>query len=387
MIQPKPFLHKLRLKQENKGNEQRIFSTLKILENGTPLPLPVEYKDIDATMLEWVENELKISFEGEKLPTFKLFANQRINEYSQTWSHLDDKGNVLMNFKTITRDNNPQKGDNQGNYFNIPGNRNYPMFIVPVLQNNQLIAYDMYSMKQPFCVNIEYTINIVTNKYELINEMNLLVNDKFKSINTYIFPNNHPMPLSLESVSDESEYSLDDRKYYSQTYKIILKAYIIKEEDFTITHLPSRIIVKTLGEKIKTKKKNKDIITVEENDYFNDDCGLRDEGEPLYYRLVTININIDLCHKETVFTMDGNVVIKKIETDNIHDFELYLNNEKQNLENDIQIYHEDEVKIIIEKKKMYEDSKLIITGFDPNIILNDPESALDEIDKEKKLNY
>jgi hypothetical protein len=387
MIQPKPFLHKLRLKQENKGNEQRIFSTLKILENGTPLPLPVEYKDIDATMLEWVENELKISFEGEKLPTFKLFANQRINEYSQTWSHLDDKGNVLMNFKTITRDNNPQKGNNQGNYFNIPGNRNYPMFIVPVLQNNQLIAYDMYSMKQPFCVNIEYTINIVTNKYELINEMNLLVNDKFKSINTYIFPNNHPMPLSLESVSDESEYSLDDRKYYSQTYKIILKAYIIKEEDFTITHLPSRIIVKTLGEKIKTKEKNKDIITVEENDYFNDDCGLRDEGEPLYYRLVTININIDLCHKETVFTMDGNVVIKKIETDNIYDFELYLNNEKQNLENDIQIYHEDEVKIIIEKKKMYEDSKLIITGFDPNIILNDPESALDEIDKEKKLNY
>ena len=232
MIQPKPFLHNLKLRQENQGNEQRIFSSLKILENGTPLPLSVEYKDIDAAMLKWVEDDLNIVFEGEKIPTFKLFANQRINEYCQTWSHLDDKGNVLMNFKTITRDNNPQKGENQGSYYNIPGNRDYPMFMVPVLQENQLIAYDMYSMKQPFCVNMEYVINIVTNKYELINEMNLLVNDKFKSINCYIFPNNHPMPLTLETVSDESEYSLDDRKYYSQTFRLKLKAYIIKEEDF-----------------------------------------------------------------------------------------------------------------------------------------------------------
>ena len=56
----------------SKYNEQRIFSSLKILENGTPLPLSVEYKDIDAAMLKWVEDDLNIVFEGEKIPTFKL---------------------------------------------------------------------------------------------------------------------------------------------------------------------------------------------------------------------------------------------------------------------------------------------------------------------------
>ncbi len=383
-MQPKPFLHNLKLRQEQQGVDQRINSSLKILENGTPFPLPVEYKDIDAAMLKWVEEELNVVFEGKKLPTFKLFANQRINEYSQTWSHLDDKGNVLMNFKTITRDNNPQKGDNQGNFYNIPGDRDYPMFMVPVLQENQLIAYDMYSMKQPFCINMEYVINIVTNKYELINEMNLLVNDKFKSINTYIFPNNHPMPLTLENISDESEYSLDDRKYYSQTFRLKLKAYIIKEEDFKITHLPSRITIKTLGDKVKDKK---DKITVEENEYFEDICDIRDEQEPYYYRLVTINVEIHYCNQSTNFIMDGDVIIKKVETNNIYDFSLKINGELQDLEDIVYIYDGDEIDLEIKKKDFTKESLFTLIGFDPNVILNDPESSLDEIDKEKILNY
>ena len=63
----------------------------------------------------------------------KLFSNQRINEYAQTWSHLDETGNLILNFKTVTRDNDP-KSENQGQWYNCPGDRDYPMFIVPTLQ-------------------------------------------------------------------------------------------------------------------------------------------------------------------------------------------------------------------------------------------------------------
>ena len=376
MIQPKPFLDKLNLRSEKEGKERRYDMSLKILEKGTPLPLPVEYKDIDACMQKWVEDELNIVYDGVKLPTFKLFANQRINEYAQTWKHLDENGNVLLNFKTITRENNPQKGENQGTYANIPGDRDYPMFLVPTLQENQQIAYDMYSMKQPFCVNLEYSISIVTNKYELLNIMNLAVHDRFKSINSYIYPNNHPMPLTLESVTDDSEYALDDRKYYSQTFKLKLKAYIIQEKDFKVTKLPSRIAIKSIGDKKKHYNKN---VIYDDNGYW-DECPSNNEQPRYYYKKIVLTVNFK---RNETFEMifDNDFILRNVETYNIYDFLIFLNDEKQDLTNEVKIYKEDKFLIKISKDNILNDSKIVIIGFDPNVVYDaefNPESALDE---------
>ena len=147
MIQPKPFLDKFKLRNKAKGVERRRNMSKIILEHAPNFPLSVEYKDIDEAFQKWVENDLDVEYDGKKIPTFKLFSNQRINEYAQSWKHLDEVGNLLMNFKTITRENNPKHGENQGGYYNIPGDRDYPMFMVPVLQENGQEAYDMYSMK------------------------------------------------------------------------------------------------------------------------------------------------------------------------------------------------------------------------------------------------
>lgn len=377
MIQPKPFLDKLHLRSKKEGNAQRLNMSLKILEKGTPLPLPVEYKDIDAAMQEWVDKELNIVYDGEKLPTFKLFANQRLNEYSETWQHVDKNGNLLMNFKTITRENNPQKGENQGTYANIPGDRDYPMFLVPTLEDNQQIAYDMYSMKQPFCVNMDYTINLITNKYELLNQMNQIIHDKFKSITVYIFPNNHPMPLTLESVNDESEYNLDDRKYYSQTYKLKLKAYIIQEKDFTVTKLPSRIAIKTIGE--KKKRKYKDEVIYEMGEIWDDSC--YSEEEPRYaYKKIILTINFSLCEEQKTI-LKNEFILRNIETHNVYDFIVLINGEKQNLENEIKVEKGDELMVKISKTDILSKSQIIMVGFDPTIKYDtyyDPESSLDE---------
>lgn len=376
MIQPKPFLDKLHLRSKKEGNAQRIDMSLKILDKGTPLPLPVEYKDIDSAMQEWVDKELNIVYDGEKLPTFKLFANQRINEYSQTWQHLDNNGNLLLNFKTITRENNPQKGDNQGQSANIPGDRYYPMFLVPTLEDNQQIAYDMYSMKQPFCVNMEYTITLITNKYELLNQMNQMVNDKFKSINVYIFPNNHPMPLTLDSINDESEYSLDDRKYYSQSYKLKLKAYIIQEKDFQITKVPSRLAIKTMGDKSKRTNKN---ISYDRTGLWNDSCYTQEESRYTYQKII-LTIDFGYCNEQKTI-LENDFTLRNIETFNVYDFVLFINGEKQNLENELMFEKDDELVIKISKNNSSKTSQIIIHGFDPTIVYDsyyDPESSLDE---------
>ena len=111
---PKSSLDKFKLRHKAYGLERRRNMSKMILEKGTPFPKGVELKDIDQTFKEWVENSLDVSYNGKKLPTFRLFSSQRLNEYAQTWQHLDETGNLLLNFKTINRENNPKQGQNQG---------------------------------------------------------------------------------------------------------------------------------------------------------------------------------------------------------------------------------------------------------------------------------
>lgn len=244
LIQPKPYLNRMRLRNHAIGNERRRNMSKIILENGTPFPKPVTYSDIDATFFEWVENKLDIVYNGKKLPTYKLFSNQKISEYSQTWSNLDDTGNIIMNFKTVTRENNPQHGESQGGNYNVPGHRDYPMFYVPVLQENGEEAYDLYSMKQPLSVNFLYTVSVICNKYDILNEFNETMHYEFSGLECYLSPNGHHMPMVIENITDESEYSIDDRKYYSQSYQIKLMGYVIREEDFKVTKVPSRFTIR-----------------------------------------------------------------------------------------------------------------------------------------------
>lgn len=247
LIQPKPFLNKIKLRNKSIGTERRRNLSKIILEKGTPFPTPITYEDIDSAFIEWVKDGLEISCDGKRLPTYKLFSNQRISEYTQTWSQKDDSGNIVMNFKTITRENNPKKGSENGNLFNIPGDRFYNMFCVPTLQENGTEAYDLYQMRQPFNVDFIFTLSIVTNKYELLNRFNEKVLNEFKSLQKYISINGHNMPMTLLDISDESDYSIDDRKYYSQSYKISLRAYIIREEDFRVISVPSRVKINVGG--------------------------------------------------------------------------------------------------------------------------------------------
>lgn len=112
-------------------------------------------------------------------------------------------------------------------------------------------------MKQPYAVDLIYNINLIANKYELINKFNALVNEAFKARQCYIRPNGHFIPMILDEISDESEYSIEDRKFFSQTFTIKVMAYIIHEKDFQVESYPKRIMVVYDGD---AKKKNQMLI-------------------------------------------------------------------------------------------------------------------------------
>ena len=114
----------LQLTDVIEGNERREEMLSNITKNATLLPETITYKDIDEAFKSWVENELAItSNNGKEFPTMILYSNQRFSEYTQSWKYTDSNNNLLLNFKTITRENNPQYGKIQNGYWNIPGDR------------------------------------------------------------------------------------------------------------------------------------------------------------------------------------------------------------------------------------------------------------------------
>lgn len=412
---PKKYIDHLQYRKHAVGKERRLNMSKAILEHGTPLPRPIEYSDIDIAFFNWVDKVFPLVNDGELLPTYKLFSTQRLSEYAQTWQNLDSKGNLVLNFKSVTRENNPQKGESQGGYFNIPGHKDFAMFYVPVLQDNGVEAYDKYTIKQPFAVNFMYKVSIFTNKYELLNKMNESMQYEFSALNCYIAPNEHPMPMTLESVSDESEYTIDDYKYYAQTYDIKVKGYIIRREDMKVERIASRLIMQNQAEEGKRQPSAKGKVEFikwnRENTVTPAACDIPPYGEPAdpnakvkvkiepwnpcgieeesdyYNKIVKIFMHFDECTSSITFTIDKEIVLDSVETDNVYDFRLLVNGEVMNLENEVKLYDGDSVEVKITRDDMYRSSDMTLIGYDPNVVIDKtylPESSLDENDVDEE---
>ena len=75
-------------------------------------------------------------------------------------------------------------------------------------------------MKQPTSVDLIYKVSIMTNRYISINNFNETIHTIFNSKQTYISPNGHYMSMTLENISDESEYNIQDRQFFSQSFNV-----------------------------------------------------------------------------------------------------------------------------------------------------------------------
>jgi hypothetical protein len=62
------------------------------------------------------------------------------------------------------------------------------------------------------------------------------------------------MPMTLDGIQDESNYQIDDRQFYGQSYNIKVMAYIITEEDYRVEQIPLKKKMFN-GPIVKTKTK------------------------------------------------------------------------------------------------------------------------------------
>lgn len=367
--QPKKYIQTVKLKDMEYGYPRRKSYGKTILNKETVFPKPLEYEDIDNEFFKFVSDELKMSINGKNIPSFTLYSNQRFSEYSQSWSHLDDDGNLLMNFKTVNRENNPKPGENQGGLWNIPGDQRYTLLIRDVLEDNGEESYEIYSMSQPYCVDLTYRISIITDIYENINYFNELINSKFKSRQCYIRPNGHFIPMVLEEINDNTEYTVSERKFYNQTVIIKAMAYIIKEEDFKVEKKPKRIKLFMQGD----TKRPKPEINIDE--YFKDKVG---------YKSIELTIDLKEYHNKVEFVIDTDFVIEKTELYNLRNIRLSVNDMPYYIDKGFKVKENDSIKIIVNHIDPSINSQIKFIGYNPNkTFINGeiPIDVKDEVDK------
>lgn len=304
--------------------ERREEISREIIRHGDFLPETLTYEDIDSSFKEWVENNIDMIQDGNKLPTMVLFSNQRFSEYMQSWKYTDENNNIRLNFKTVTRENNPSHGTILGETYNIPGDRFYTLKTIQAIDDSGKRYRIDYKMKQPTPVDLSYKVSIMTNKYTCLNEFNEIVHGLFKARQSYISPNGHYMSITLDSISDESEYNIEDRQFFSQSFIAKVKGYIIKEDDLRIEENPMASMIYFEGDEGKRKKPS---IELYEYDIFFD------EKEMVYKKPMEIDINLSKCFPikgKIKFTIDEDFILKEVvfkEPNNIvlNEIKLFIN--------------------------------------------------------------
>ena len=273
----------------------------------------------------------------------------------QSWANVDDKKNLILNFKTITRENNPKAGTIVGQTRNIPGDRTYLMRRIESRDRAGRKYYTDYRVKQPFSIDLIYTVTLVTNKYEMLNDFNIMINDKFKAIDCYIRPNGHFMAMKLNDISDKSEYSIDNRQFYAQSYNITVMAYIMPEDSFSVVERPEMRFIGFEGD-----MQGRSYAEVEDLP-----CNYEEES-PYAYVPMSITIHLEACDTKYEFTMDGDFNAESVEYKNVRSFKVSINDVDKLVDSDFRLTAGDVVKVkSVHRFNYLQPSEIIIKGFDP----------------------
>lgn len=334
----------LNMTKRKTGDAQRLAIQDKELQ-GAPIVLnPVEYEDIDKSFCEFFKEGLNMVDEnGNKFETYTFFSNQRFSEFLQTWNHDDEDGNLLMNFFTITRDNNPNWGTMHGGRYNIPGNNRFTVLMRDIVDDNGVDCYEITSMSQPIQVDIAYRFSLITAKFKYLNEFNTKINYLFASKQCYLCVNGHYMPMLLENINDSSDYTIDGRKFYIQSIDVKLLAYIIPRDDIKVNLLPKRRIIKTnLDEYEKTH-----VLM----DY-------DDEDENKFQLVIKFSPKIT----KVTFTLDDDMYLTFSDKENANKAQMKVNGDDVDIESKLKIKAGDEIFIKITQPNSLKLSKIKFNG-------------------------
>ncbi len=234
-----------------------------ISEDGTFLPKSVLHADLDLGLLDFVKDRLVFSIDGKAISFVdQILTLQRWGEFTETWSFTDKDLNPEIPFLVAVRDPAVQYGSNPALTYTIPDRRTFHYAKVPTW-DGQRKGVDIYKIPQPVPVDIIYDLKIVCNRMRELNRFNKIMMQTFTSRQAYTFVKGHYIPIILNSLSDESQISDNEkRKFYTQNYQLQLQGFLIDEEEFEVTPAVTR---KLLMFEVDTKTRKRPMSPTKDN--------------------------------------------------------------------------------------------------------------------------
>ena len=226
-------------RKELSARRQELLQYIK--EDGTYLPKSVLHADLDRGMLDFVKNELKVVTAGEIVPMVDIIiTTQNWSQYVETYKFIDLDYNPDPPYITVVRSPEVKYGSNPSLQYTIPNRKQFYYASVPTWNGNEQ-GMDIYTIPQPVPVDIKYNVKIVCNRMRELNQLNKIVMQTFASRQAYTFIKGQYVPIILDNVSDESQMTMDARKYYVQNYDFTMLGYLIDEEEFEVKPAIQRV--------------------------------------------------------------------------------------------------------------------------------------------------
>jgi hypothetical protein len=307
MALPKKKKKNLNVKRRDFDDGPKEYQDQFLEKNRAFLPRGIEHSDLDAGFVTFVENDLEMVVNGEKVSVLFLTLSRWL-EFSKTWQNSDKYKNVKIPFISIVRNPDAQPGTNPAD-FKIPVRKTFEYSRVPVWDGNKK-GVDIHKVPQPVGVDLTYTVRLFSYKMRQLNKLNKKVLQAFASAQAYINIKGHYFPVMLESIGDESDTSSTDKKrYYVQTYVMKLQGYIIDEEEFEVVPAIERAFV-SLEMDVKSPK------TIAK---FINDESLNDPSTKCIVQFQVGSSN------EISITSDGNITFNDVSTENVDSYIIRVN--------------------------------------------------------------
>lgn len=331
-------------KKELSARRQELLEYIK--EDGTYLPKSVLHADLDLGMLNFVKEELKVVTAGKVVPTLDIIiTTQNWAQYTETALFTDLDNNPSPPFITVVRAPEVKYGSNPALIYNIPNRKQFYYASVPTWNGNEQ-GMDIYTIPQPVPVDIKYSMKIICNRMRELNQLNKVVMQTFASRQAYTFIKGQYVPIILDNVSDESQMTIEARKYYIQTYDFTMMGYLIDEDEFEVKPAIQRITqlfeIDTSIVKQKRKKYPENPDEFDMNFLFV-------VGNDILIDMIDFSANMNLVSSNNVESFD--VYIKP---DGSASFD-YYGTDVQN----IQITTNDYLKIVCTKTDINQDANIL----------------------------
>lgn len=290
----------------------------------------ISIDDIDGAVIQKIKEIL--SYNKDKKISIYDFSRDRFNEIVQSWENKTKDDSYNLPFVNISRDSTPKRGTKFNNIsYNIPGNELYRLIKVPIKDSTGLTQYEHYQVPQPTSIDLDYEINIISNTLKEINTFDEKMLLAFKSAQLYVKVNGyHYMPLTIDNdAQDKGEDAIDKRRFYSHTYNITLKGYIIPQEEI-------KMVKSAKNMKLNVKLSNQD------EQCFTDTNVFKKDGNEC---LLSLNFFFKKRSENEQFTVVKNNL--ELYSDNLNNatyYDLFVNGVEQSIPVNVNIG--DELKII-----------------------------------------